>query len=57
MSQTFSNVHQQNEVLLLIDVVGKDQKQISSMKDGADHDHDVGRRRTLFLGLVADNWR
>jgi hypothetical protein len=54
MFPTLSNEYQQNEVLLLIDGVGKNQKQISSTVDGADHDH--ARWRTLFLGLVANDW-
>jgi len=43
MYPTLSNVYQQNEVLLLIDGVGKEQKQMSSTRDGADHHHNVAR--------------
>jgi hypothetical protein len=56
MFPTLSNVYQQNEILLLIDGVGKDQKQMSSTRDGADYHHDVARWRTFFFGLVANDW-
>jgi hypothetical protein len=51
MSLPLSTLNQQNEMLLLIDGVGEDQKQMSS----TDHHHDVARWRTLFLGLVAND--
>jgi hypothetical protein len=56
MSLTLIYLYQQNEELLLIDGVGKDQKQMSSTRDGADYHHDVASWRIFFLGLVANDW-